>query len=525
MKFTPSKLGIKNGCNIYITGVIFLASIFYFCFGIFFGIDFTDSFYHINKAQDPVDGVFPFTFFLSSILIQWIMNVVGDELIILRFVHSFCLVFSVFIPFIIVRPKISLSKIFLFCSLVLVLFAPLNFNILSYDSFSLFVLSLIFAVLILFFKKRKLFQIVLLAILVTISILLRLPNILFVPLIFLFLHSGRFKSWKNGYSFLLLVTLFAAGAYYMYYNNFHVFSNSSVSFPLAKFKLMVARYLRDGLTLVAFTVFLSLSYLAFLYLEKKSKILAYITVIIVLSCFVWWFILFTDYAKHYAFLLSSICLSFILINLIKGRTKEQTISLLFLTFMILYPIGSDTGLLKSCTIFLLFPFLYCTNNSEGNRFWILILVLLIPFSILEKLYGTYEEELIYKLDTTVELPGLYPIKTSEKRYMFLKEIDLKVKDLREKGFQVYFYGNKSHIFHYLYPGSDLNLKSFYQPVNDLSLYGEMEKELIREENTAVFLIDTYPEDGEVLENSLIGDQLEKLGYWKVSNNFFILYEN
>lgn len=258
---------------------------------------------------------------------------------------------------------------------------------------------------------------------------------------------------KDPYIFLLFVCLVLFGGYLIYYNNVDMLSNSAVSFSFNEFKSMVVRYFRDAFTLGIITAFLSVLYLAFHYLKKneRNRLLAYAFVIIILSCFTWWFILFTNYSHYYSLLLTSFCLTYIITNVQRNQKTGKPVLLLFLTFILLYPLGSNTGLLKSGMLFLMFPFVYCVNNSGTSKFWHLVLVLIIPFSVLEKLYGTYEEQPIFKLTTTVDLPKLNGIRTSNLRYSFLREVDRKVQEFEHKGIPVYFYGNKSHIFHYLYP--------------------------------------------------------------------------
>lgn len=153
MKFDIKTFSLLYEGKLYVASLILLVSTVYFCIGIFFGTDFTDSFFHLNQARDPANETLLLPFFLSTILLKLIMNSVGQDLISLRLIHSLFLVSSVFIPFIILKPKISMTRMLVICSLVLILFAPLNFNILSYDSFSIGMIALI--LLLFSFTGRK----------------------------------------------------------------------------------------------------------------------------------------------------------------------------------------------------------------------------------------------------------------------------------------------------------------------------------------------------------------------------------
>jgi hypothetical protein len=123
---------------------------------------------------------------------------------------------------------------------------------------------------------------------------------------------------------------------------------------------------------------------------------------------------------------------------------------------------------------------------------------------------------------------LKSIKTTETRADFLESIDMEISELRKNNFQVYFYGDKSHIFHYLYPGTNLNINSFFQPLDDLVYYPKIEQIINKKQRVVVFLIDSYP--GNVarkqtpLEVALIKDGFDRIVkgslvyYLKLKNN-------
>ncbi|NJW55288.1 hypothetical protein, partial [Salinimicrobium oceani] len=66
----------------------------------------------------------------------------------------------------------------------LILFLPFNVNILGYDTLSILFLSIIFTMAIDHIKNPKFFKLLFLSVLCSAAVLIRLPNVLVLPIIF-----------------------------------------------------------------------------------------------------------------------------------------------------------------------------------------------------------------------------------------------------------------------------------------------------------------------------------------------------
>lgn len=485
----------------------FVATSLYFFSGIFFGIDFTDSFYHLNQALNPADGIYLYPFFLSSLLIKWMVGVAGPEIIFLRIINSTLLYFSILMPFFINKVEANKLKLLNFISLVLILFAPFNVNILGYDTLSIFILSLIFSLTILYFKKKQIYLIFILSILSAAAVLIRIPNILVVPILIIAIgliekvRSGTFsgKTLIPPLVFFLLTTLCIFFGYFWYYPNFEVFFQASANATSHNLENLLHHYLVDGVQLVIYLFFILGGFL----LIKKLKVrvpvvLLYGLLGVIFFLLLSTFVALTKYSQKYSFLLTALAISFSIIQVLKNKRDmlhyKNLVLYLFIIFLFINPFGSDTGLLKATSLVVLLPFVLSAVNFRINSYWFFVWIIIIPFSILENFYKSYEDQKILVLDQRLKLDLLDPIHTNKTRSEFLINVDLEIKKLEEENIQAFFYGDKSHVFHYLYPETDLNINSFFQPVQDLIYYPKMMQAIKQKKRVAIFLVDSYPEN-------------------------------
>lgn len=513
-----------------------MISVIYFFSGIFFGLDYSDSFYHLNYAIQPPNDIHLYIFLLSSIFIKFLIELSDYELLILRFINSLFFFFAVVCPFILLKTKKPKINVLFYISCILILIAPLNFNILGYDTLTIFILAILFSVLVLYLKKSNNYLLIVLAILSSAAILIRLPNILLIPIILLaiFLKEGKSPSKFTGYGikiallYLLLTLLVVFLGYYIYYEEWNVFINATAYSTSHKLENLIFNYLRDGVKLIFFISFLLASYFLFKYFRKiKYKFLSYGVFIVLKVLFLCKFVLFTGYSWDYSLYLTSIALSIIVIQTYYNRKNSldftHLVLYLYLLFLFINPFGSDTGFLKAASLLLLFPFILSLIDLKLKKFWFLILITLLPLSILQKAFVIYEDFNITDLDKTLDINLLYPISTNEFRYRQLKNIDKEVKELQEKDVKVFFYGNKSHIFHYLYPHTSLNINSFYQPLDTLLFLPNIEKALLKKDNSALFLVKSYPENKSKEDVNLLEIELLNRGFEKIEQNSLIYY--
>ena len=153
--------------------------------------------------------------------------------------------------------------------------------------------------------------------------------------------------------------------------------------------------------------------------------------------------------------------------------------MLFLLFLFINPFGSNTGLLKGYSLLVLVPFILSISEIRNKRYWFVLTIVLVPFSIFTKIFGIYEDKNLLVLNEKVVLEKLSPIRTNSERAKYLEKVGATVENLRSRGVKVYFYGDKAHIFHYLYPDTSLDIISFFQPVDNRDFLEEIRKRFRR----------------------------------------------
>ena len=95
--------------------------------------------------------------------------------------------------------------------------------------------------------------------------------------------------------------------------------------------------------------------------------------------------------------------------------------------------------------------------------------------------------------------------------------------MREENVQVYFYGDKSHIFHYLYPSSSLGIINFNQNIQNANKEPKLQKLLMSKGEIALFLIASYPSNTFGLQENPLEAELMKSGFKKVIKNHIFYY--
>lgn len=499
-----------------------MASIIYFFSKIFFGIDFTDSFYHLNQALDPADGIYLYPFFLSSIILKNIVEILGPDIIYLRLINSLFLFFSILIPFFSIKVKKPREEIAFYIACVLILFAPFNVNILGYDTLSIFILSLIFSFTIQYIKKPQFYKLALISVLCSAAVLIRLPNLLVVFVVLLAIcvieriRTGSFNLKCLRYPLLFLFTTFILIylGYSLYYTNLSAFLETSANANSHHLLELSYTYFIHGIELLVYILLILGGYYLFkkfYFSSKNSLFVLYGIIGMSLIIFISTYVILTKYSQKYSLLLTAVALSLSIVQIVQNRKNgldyKNLISCLFLLFLFINPFGSNTGLLKATSLFLLFPFVLCIYELKFKKFWFLLLIVVLPFSLIETFYSTYEDRGLFSLNKTLDLDLLHPINTTNARAGFLKNMDSVIIELQSKNIQTYFYGDKSHIFHYLYPKTSLHINSFYQPTDDPIYYPQIERIIGDKQRVAIFIVGSYQDNNEkeqyFLEKALI----------------------
>ena len=161
---------------------------------------------------------------------------------------------------------------------------------------------------------------------------------------------------------------------------------------------------------------------------------------------------------------------FVIHNLFYNKVQKletKVIMILFFFFLFVEPFGSNTGLLKVAPLLIIFPFIYQFSELATKKLYLVLLISILPFAIFEKANSIYEDSNLVQLRFTTNIKSIQGINTTLKRARFSNSIDAQYKKLIHDNYAVFFYGNKSQIFNYLYPSFDLHIKDFHQPVNDL----------------------------------------------------------
>ena len=427
------------------------------------------------------------------------------------------------------RPR---NEILLYIGVALILFAPFNVNILGYDSLSIFILSLTFSLSVLYLQKANIYLLVLLAFICSLAVLIRLPNILVVPIVFLVIgfsskrQKGNFSGKLPG-MFFLLTLLFIISCYSMYYANFEEFYGASANSASHDLKLLFNNYFLHGLKLLLIIFLILGGYYIFKKVgDKKPKFIVYAGAGLFFIILVGLFVIRSKYSQNYSLFLTSLALSILIVLIFRNRKELLTIQnlvlYLYVLFLFINPFGSNTGLLKATSLFLLLPFILSFRKFKPEPYWMLIFFILLPFSLIEKLTMTYEDKGVLALDTTLKISLLNPIRTTGTRAAFLENIDAEIKELKKNNVQVYFYGNKSHVFHYLYPETSMNIDFFFQPVDDIIYYSQLEKKLEGSERVAIFIIQSYPGNETGMQH-ILGEELLKDGFKKIKTESYDYY--
>ncbi|QCY68639.1 hypothetical protein FHG64_04085 [Antarcticibacterium flavum] len=456
-----------------------------------------------------------------------IIELAGPEIIYLRVVNWILLFGTMLLPFAFLKVKQERWMIFFYFALALILYTPFNANILGYDTLSIFINTLLFSLTALYLRTGRMYLIPVLSFICAAAVLIRLPNILGIPLVFLFLLViERLKLGKLNVKVLVFPGLFLGlsmlvmtAGYSIYYKTWEQFIQATSNSNSHDLLLLFSNYFRDGLKLIGFVFLIVFGFFVYRKLPSHRVVLLkdaglFLFLVVCLLFFVG----YSKFSVNYALFLVALAISFVLIQVWEGRgeriSARKLILILFLFFLFINPLGSNTGLLKAYSLLLLFPFVLSISAVKEKKYWLILAAVLIPFSVVTKVFGVYEDKNLMDLEEEVKLEKLSPIHTNSERANFLKETDAAVQNLTAQGIEVFFYGDKAHIFHYLYPKTYLDLSSFFQPVDDLVFFDEIEKVLQGKESVAVFVVNSYPENSpsplSLFELAMIKNGFEKV---------------
>jgi len=389
---------------------------------------------------------------------------------------------------------------------------------------SIFILSLLFSLSLLYHRVSKFYLIFLLAFVCAAAVLIRLPNILAVPVIFFFLFVSEgvckkgwtLKQLARPGTFLIFTCLFTVLGYFLYYSSWEQFVVATSNSESHDLLLLFSNYFKDAIRLVAYIVIILTGLWAYRKLNISNFPLFKEFIFFLFFGFCLIFLVgYTKYSANYSMFLVAAAIALCLSQIFNARKEKLSYKILilylFLLFLFINPFGSNTGLLKMYSLLVLVPFVLSVSELRNKKYWFILIAVLIPFAIVTKIFGIYEDKNLLVLNEELRLEKLSPIHTNSERAGYLEQVDTIVKNLKSKGVKVYFYGDKAHIFHYLYPETSFEIISFFQPVDKPDFFEELKKKIDGNSKVAVFLISSYPEVSD-LTGSLIEQKLSKTGF-------------
>ena len=461
-------------------------------FTTFTGIDFTDTFWHINTAryyftlnsletefekavlsiQNENNLIDNFSkrinfHYLSSFLVFCVYDFVGYNLWIVRALNFIILLCIFFFPS--ANKDIS-DKIF---SLVIFnCFSIFNFHILSFDFFT--VIILYFSIFLINKDNHSNKILLLISILLCLSYLIRFQNLILIPLSFVFLYN-RLSFRKN---FLVHIPSILFFTYLYFYIEFFDISHKT-SVTEHSFSKIFNSYLTD---LPFFILFIFI----FIFINKlrdkcNSNLLIFLLSFIIMISFI-----SEDYHWRYSLFISSFLIATISFN--KSKILRN---LKIVPFFFIFPLGSATGLYKLVYSLTLFPLLLSnftkTSKTQSKVFFLSIL----PFCLYVKAFYNYEDIGARHAYHFIDHSDLKYIFTNKTRSDFINNVQNKIHELQKEGYHILIGGAKSHIFNYINDLTPITVE-FYQQDLERSFFAKLLSRYSFEK-VAYLHFDNYPE--------------------------------
>jgi hypothetical protein len=448
-----------------------LVSLLYYLYFIKFGIDLTDSFFHINnfihKVLDP-------TTFFSSVMGHFSYRIFGENLISFRLTFVVLIFIMQLMPFLLIEKEKIVAYLILFFPFSLI-FAPTMANYLSYDTFSIFFTTLYICLLINYIKNKNSFKIVLLSIVTAILIGVRLPNLValfFTSFILLLLPYTCVKSKiyiLGSYFFLsilfyFLIIFVCFGNFNNYFSDFQYYlSLRGKSHGLV---YMLKGYIYDFLK-ICFFCFISFIFLLKKYLPiANPKYRKIISTIIFVTLF-FWFIFEKSHAYRLGIFLNALMIGVSLLGLDKKMSlTNKLIYLSLFLFSFIPALGSDTGLHKTSFIFVFMPFVLSIYEVKRKYNIVLLLILIIPFTIFQRINSTYNDVSTTNANSKTTIQKLKYIYSSTERVNDIESVKKDFNRFTKLKKEVVFYGVKSHIFNYLFINKQAHFMGYFQLLDE-----------------------------------------------------------
>lgn len=533
--------------------LILLISLAYSLVFIFYGIDFTDTFYYINLSKDYTSS--PMIIFTLLIGKGW-MSLFGDSLISFRVLNWAILILTIFLPFIMLIPSNYRRENLNYLSISIILVTILNDNVFGGDVCTLFFLALSISLLIKFLQANKLIHLLLYGLTSSLLILARFPNILILPasaVIFGIIEYSKnyqkLQKVKSLLSYFKKISIYFSVCIILYiliimivYGSVSEFT-SKLSFSIGNVDEshaiipMFRVYVRDFIKLFQYT---GVCVLIFLIVNNKLNFNGLIqrifrfSAVIFLALFLKVEIGIMKYNWNMSLFYSAIvCSILIYYSVLYVQNKEYNKLILIsivLIFSIIPVLGSNTGLLKLSYFSIAFlPTLLASNRTDFNsnsRLNYLFAVFFL-FTFYTKMMVVYEDSKIASLRYELKTEKLGHVKTTKANVQFIEDVLEAFKGVEENNKSVLFYGKVSHVFYYLTDTKPLYQNSFWMPPYDIKEVKKAEQIIISKRPT-VFFVPSYPEFSVQYFNdrktiSTFETMLVENGYNAFAKDSFIIY--
>jgi hypothetical protein len=431
----------------------FIVSILYVVFLVFFGMDFTDSFFHINNIEIKETK---HSTFLTYVFMDLWQNLFGNKLISFRLLNAFLTLSSVFIPLFIFRKQLK-TQVYIVAFFSVLLLASVFNNVCGYDAFSRVFLVLVFSFFIRYIQTDKAVFILLLTLFSAVLIGVRMPNIVVIPILaFLFIvHESillftKRKTLRQAlsklakiFSFFLvifsvpvvLLSVFYEGLILNFYNGFLAAVKTFLSADSQSSYSGISifnNYIRDFHKLIQYTGVLFL----FLFLskikprDKKINTVYDFLLVLFFAFYAFVGVIYTD-KNFYFYSFYTSLMFFTLLIAAKKELDNRNYDKIFIfisivMFSLVNPFGSNTGLLKVFPFLtMIFPVFFIFYEFKINKKILAFAFVVILFSFYTRLNHTYEDAKLYRLvlnSSYSEIPKIKQIGTSSDRITFLDNV-------------------------------------------------------------------------------------------------------
>ena len=539
--------------NSFLNYIILFITLLYSLVFIYFGIDFTDTFYYINLCKDYTSS--PMIMLTLLIGKVW-MLLFGDSLISFRVLNWAIWILSVLLPFFLLIPSNSRRGNLKYLSISIFLITILNSNVFGGDICTLLFLALSASLVIKYYRTNRLMYLLLYGFSSSLLILVRLPNILILPasavLISIIEYSQNFQKLpkKNiliscikklciylavSIGFYVLIILIVFGSLSEFTSNV---SLSIMSLDKSHTLVSMVRvYIRD---FVKIFQYMGVCFIIFTLLNNKLNFNLLIKNILALSACVL-LILFLKveigigkYNWNISLFYSAIVCSIIICSSILYIKNKEYSGLVFLSVIVILAIipiiGSNTGLLNlSSFLIVILPVLPTSNQNIINKIPHIgyLVVIFFLFVIYTKMMVVYEDSKIVDLKYELTNDKINHIRTTKSNVEFINNVLQEFKKIETENKPVLFYGKVSHIFYYLTTAKPLYQNSFWMPPYDLIEVKKAEQIIISKRPVVIFM-PSYPGNSyqylsERKAISPFESMLVKKGYIGSSENGFIVY--